>query len=233
MRTRIFTLLVAFLAIAGNAVWAAEPEKPEGLTGEGTEISPYELDSKEDLEWFRDLVNDGDYDACAKLTADIDLESEEWEPIYYCSEEGITAELSYTGTFDGNNKTIKGLNISDDPKDYATGLFGAIGVVKMNFSGSMETEHIGEVKNLTVEGSFNEDLTTAGGICGYNAGTIQNCVSSITTLDVNRATMGGICAYNLGTITKCINKGNIRTSSDVGGICGKNRGKGIVEQCYI
>ena len=232
MNTRIFTLLFAFLAMVGNAVWGqGTTTTPETETIDGKTF--YLLDSKEDLEWFRDYVNEGNPEACAKLTADIDLENEEWEPIYYCSEEGITAELSYTGTFDGNNKTIKGLNISDDPNDYATGLFGAIGVVKMNFSGSMETEHIGEVKNLTVEGSFNEDLTTAGGICGYNAGTILNCVSNISTTKSNRTTMGGICAYNLGTITKCINKGSITTTiGNVGGICGINRGEGIIEQCY-
>ena len=228
MNTRIFTLLIAFLAMVGNAVWGQTK-----LSGTGTEADPYLISTADELKAFRDLVNGGNADACAKLTADITLsDDEDWEPIYYCSEEGMTAVLSYTGTFDGNNKTIKGLNIGNDPKNYVTALFGAIGVVKMHFSGSMETEHIGEVKNLTVEGSFDKDLTAAGGICGYNAGTIRNCVSNISTSDLNRATMGGICAYNLGTITKCINKGNIKTSSDVGGICGKNRGEGIVEQCY-
>ena len=227
MIKRITTLVFVFLTIVGNAVWATDPQ----LTGSGTESDPYQISTAADLKAFRDYVNEGHPEACAKLMADIDLENEEWTPIYYCSEEGITATLSYTGTFDGNNKTIKGLNISKD--NYASALFGAIGVVKMNFSGSMETEHIGEVKNLTVEGSFNEDLTTAGGICGYNAGTILNCVSNISTSKSNRTTMGGICAYNLGTITKCINKGSITTTiGNVGGICGINRGEGIIEQCY-
>ena len=229
MKSRIITLLVAFLAIAGNAVWG----QGTSWTGQGTGTpeNPYQISNADDLKAFRELVNGGKADACAILINNIDLENEEWTPIYYCSEEGITATLSYTGTFDGNNKTIKGLNISKD--NYASALFGAIGVIEMNFSGSMETKSIGEVKDLTVEGSFNKDLTTtAGGICGYNAGTIRNCVSNITTSDFNRATIGGICSYNLGTITKCINKGNIKTSSDAGGICGKNGGEGIIEQCY-
>ena len=68
MRTRIFTLLVAFLAIAGNAVWAQVSEKPSDMNGNGTVASPYELDSKEDLEWFRDYVNDGNPGVCAILT---------------------------------------------------------------------------------------------------------------------------------------------------------------------
>ena len=232
MKTRIFTLLVAFLTIAGNAVWGQETSWTG--QGKGTADDPYQISTPDELKAFRDLVNGGDADACAKLTDNIELDSsEEWEPIYYCSEEGMTAVLSYTGTFDGNNKTIKGLNIGKDPKNYAIALFGAIGVIKMNFSGSMETEHIGEVKDLTVEGSFNKDLTTtAGGICGYNAGTIRNCVSNISTSDFNWGTKGGISAYNLGTITKCINKGDIKTKSGAGGICGINRGDGIIEQCY-
>ena len=49
MRTRIFTLLVAFLAIAGNAVWGQETTKPSDMNGNGTTTSPYELNSKEDL----------------------------------------------------------------------------------------------------------------------------------------------------------------------------------------
>ena len=229
MIKRITTLVFVFLTIVGNAVWG----QGTSWTGQGTGTpeNPYQISNADDLKAFRNLVNGGKADACAILIDNIDLENEEWTPIYYCSEEGITATLSYTGTFDGNNKTIKGLNISKD--NYASALFGAIGVIEMNFSGSMETKSIGEVKDLTVEGSFNKDLTTtAGGICGYNAGTIRNCVSNITTSDFNRATIGGICAYNLGTITKCINKGNIKTSSGAGGICGKNGGEGIIEQCY-
>ena len=87
MRTRIFTLLVAFLAIAGNAVWGQETS----WTGEGTGTpeDPYQISTPEELKAFRDLVNGGDADACAILTADIDLEGNSenpWTPIRYISQ---------------------------------------------------------------------------------------------------------------------------------------------------
>ena len=108
MNTRIFTLLFAFLAIAGNAVWGQETS----WTGEGsgTKEAPYIISTADELKAFRDLVNDGDYDACAKLTADITLDSsEEWTPIIATT----TSGMGYVGTFDGDGKTIKGLSIKE------------------------------------------------------------------------------------------------------------------------
>ena len=147
MRTRIFTLLVAFLAIAGNAVWGQETTKPSDMNGDGTTTAPYELDSKEDLEWFRDYVNEGNPGACAKLTDNIDLDSsEEWEPIGYADDTSF--KYSYTGTFDGNGYTISGLCIGSDPQSIGSGLFRVVGIFDMF---SFDKQRNGIVKNLIVE----------------------------------------------------------------------------------
>ena len=199
MRTRIFTLLVAFLAIAGNAVWGQETTTPD------TEIigskTFYLLDSKEDLEWFRDYVNEGNPGACAKLTDNINLNlnftfsedgysgsgtPEEWEPIMSKTGSGLNMSASYTGVFDGGGFTIKGLYInkenssSSNPLDILsslyTGLFGIVGDQSATTFPSS-----GEVKNLIVEGYIECNVPNmgAGGICGVNYGTIQDCINKV------------------------------------------------------
>ena len=232
MRTRIFTLLVAFLAIAGNAVWGQETTKPSDMSGDGTITSPYELNSKEDLEWFRDLVNGGDADACAKLTADIDLESEEWEPIGYA--DGTNLKYSYTGTFDGDGHTISGICIGEDSQSVSSGLFRVIGVLDlMTIGSSTPQQGDGTVKNLTIKGTVSTSLKytgSIGGICGFNIGTIQNCTSYISFEEPVWGAAGGICSNNYGVITNCINEGDITSNGYSGGICGLNSGQ--IKICY-
>ena len=133
----------------------AQDGLPPGL---GTEASPYEISTATQLENFRDLVNDendqtADPDAHAKLMNDIDLSSvcgeslnsgTSWNPI------GTSEENAYTGTFDGNGKTISGLYINDSTADYQ-GLFGFVG-------------RSGKVQNLSVSGSVSGDIS--GGVVG-------------------------------------------------------------------
>ena len=247
MKTRIFTLLVAFLAIAGNAVWGQEHTFPGG---DGSKDNPYQISTADDLKAFRDLVNGGDADACAKLTGNINLNPgftfsedgytgsgtpEEWEPIRYISQDSFFDVLSYTGTFDGDGHTISGLYISDDKKNYGSGLFGVVGVfdVMAMTSTGLDESLQGVVKNLTVKGNFISTETSAlGGICAYNVGTIQNCTNEITT-DISssgKGNVGGICANNFGIITACVNNGTIQSSTTAGGICAMN--SGTIEKCY-
>lgn len=48
--------------------------------GEGTAEAPYLVGTLNELNWFRDTVNGGETGICAKLTADIALDTE-WTPI--------------------------------------------------------------------------------------------------------------------------------------------------------
>lgn len=79
------TLTLALAAPAGAADYAG---------GSGTRNDPYLISTAQQLAQFRDQVNRGDSDLCAKLVADIDLGGQSWEPI------GLT-RTGYTGTFDG------------------------------------------------------------------------------------------------------------------------------------
>ena len=98
---------------------------------------------------------------CAVLTADIDLNNEEWTPI------GPSESSAYTGTFDGQGHTVRNLSITGDVK--RAGLFGCvIG---------------GAIRKLTVAGSVSctVDQGWCGGIAGYaERETIENCASLCT-----------------------------------------------------
>ena len=114
MSKRVLSLLMALvlcfsmlpaaaLAEEGAAAFAANAEdKPQG---DGTESNPYLIGAVNELKWFRDTVNGGETDICAKLTADISYKryvsnpEPKWEPIG-------TEENRYTGTFDGNGFRI-------------------------------------------------------------------------------------------------------------------------------
>ena len=225
MRTRIFTLLVAFLAIAGNAVWGQETSWIG--EGTGTPEDPYQISTPDELKAFRDLVNGGDADACAILTDNIELDSsEEWEPIGYADDASL--KYSYTGTFDGYGHTISGLCIGSDPQSIGSGLFRVVGIFDM---WSFDKQRNGIVKNLIVEGSVgNISTDTNGIICGINIGTIQNCINNISGGDNKLTSLGGICGANYGSIIGCVNTGDI-TAGSVGGISAINY-EGKIEQCY-
>ena len=231
MIKRITTLVFVFLTIVGNAVWAQETQP----SGQGTENNPYLLGTEADLKWFQEHVGKSEENAkaCAKLTANITLSSnEEWEPIGYVN--SSTFEYSYTGTFDGGGFTISNLCIGEDSQSIGSGLFRAVGTCKIVLDGSTPQQTEGTVKNLTVIGSVSTSIEytgSVGGICAYNVGTIQNCTSNISFKEPVWGSAGGICATNNGSIMNCVNKGNIMSNGCTGGICGINS-SGEIEICY-
>ena len=116
---------------------------------------------------------------------------------------------SFAGNFDGNNKTISGLNISVAGNN--VGLFGYI-------SGAT-------IKNLTVNGSV-KGSSNVGGVVGYANGTnIKNATNNASV--EGDTSVGGIVGYAdstsrmYGTI---VNSGNITANSMVGGVSGENHG---------
>ena len=192
----------------------------------------YEISNAGQLYWFAGLVN-GTLDgveqnklANAILTANITVNENlldslqydtkgnvsngsdfiTWTPIADCMEDHITL---YSGTFDGNNKTVSGLYFNDNST--RIGLFGS-------------SEADGNIKNVGVVDSYFKGNDFVGGVCGRNDGTITNCYNAgnLTAIK-SSATIGGICGYNSGTVTNCYNTGTVTATdqvASVGGVCG-------------
>ena len=231
----------------------------------------YEISNAGQLYWFAGLVN-GTLDgveqnklANAILTANITVNENlldslqydtkgnvsngsdfiTWTPIADCMEDHITL---YSGTFDGNNKTVSGLYFNDNSA--RIGLFGSseadgsiknVGVVDSyfkgnNFVGGVCGRNDGTITNCYNAGNLTaiESSATIGGICGYNGGTVTNCYNTGTvTATGSVASVGGVCGYSIAPISNCYNIGTVTATgsdSDISGICGYNLGP--IKNCY-
>ena len=175
------------------------------------------------------------------LADNIDLTGKDWTPI------GTSFGNSYTGTFDGNGKTITGLTVTGS--DRYTGLFGFIkGTVKnvvlteINITSGTFVSGVagwsfgGNIENCSVSGSVSG--SDVGGVVGYQqGGSITGCSSSATVKGTQRA--GGVAGTtNSGaTLTACYATGDVTVENDgtsyawAGGIVGTNGGNSILA-CY-
>ncbi len=219
--------------------------KDKGYTDDGQ--GNYTVTSAEGLKNIAKLVNEEwKLGINITLTADIDLSGIDWTPI------GKDDNKAYTGTFDGNGKTITGLTVTGSYK-YA-GLFGDIdenGTVKnvvledvqitsdnsSGYAGGVAGDSWGTIENCSVSGSVS-GTTFAGGVVGSQwGGSITGCNSSATVKGVIFA--GGIAGEtNYGaTLTACYATGDVTVENDgtnnshAGGVVGYNGG-GTLTACY-
>ena len=117
---------------------------------------------------------------------------------------------NFTGTFDGNNKTITGLTINQSATDNV-GLFASIA-------------EGGTVKNLKLDDVDITAGSNVGAIVGENKGTIENCsVSGSVTGSSKNSYVGGIAGWHReGTITDCHSSATVKGMAYVGGIAGQS-----------
>ena len=147
------------------------------------------------------------------LADNIDLTGKDWTPI------GTSFGNSYTGTFDGNGKTITGLTVTGSYK-YA-GLFGDI-------------NENGTVKNVVLEGvQITSDNSSgyAGGVAGDSWGTIENCSVSGSVSGTTFA--GGVVGSQWGgSITGCNSSATVKGVIFAGGIAGETNSGASLTGCY-
>lgn len=147
----------------------------------------YEIGTAKQLEWFMAYVNEADPSAKAKLTADIEANDIVWSPIG-------TIDRPFTGTFDGQGFTINGLKYTDY-RGECSGMFGKTGPTAL-------------IKHLTLKDcKFGNNNKYVGSFCGWNEGTLLNCLNQNTTVSGMNA--GGICGRNSGTISNCLSTGKV------------------------
>lgn len=218
----IGVLLIAAVfaaGIAGSDNTAGAVNFPDG---NGTPENPYIISDYSDLVTLSQLIAQ-EPDAYAgahyrvsvkSITADA-TGGETFIPI------GSEAN-PFTGNFDGNGVIISGLTV--DSNDNYVGLFGYVGADAV----------ISEV------GLYKADIATnyyyAGGIAGYNAGSISSCFVHGSISGLQR--VGGIAGYNAGVIENCYSSGAIVPPpgsvaiSYAGGLVGEIAAGGALRYSY-
>ena len=190
-------------------------DKDKGYTDDGQ--GNYTVTSAEGLKNIAKLVNEEwKLGINITLTAAIDLKGIDWTPI------GIDYNHQYTGTFNGNGKTITGLTVTGS--DQYAGLFGYIG------SG-------GTVKNVVLEGvqiESDNDMSDVGGVAGQSYGNIENCsVSGSVSVSGTNSIAGGVVGYQTGgSITGCSSSATVNAGGVAGGVVGLADGGATLTACY-
>ena len=229
-----------------SGVAAAEPLvdlDPVDLNGEGTATDPYEISNASELQSMR-----GNLSANYTLMGTIEAaNTSAWndgagfEPIGNDSE-------PFTGTFDGNEQTIRALAINrttDDP----VGLFGAtdeatierVGLVDVDivgnasagstiFVGGLVGNMSGTVDTTFVNGSV-DGSDTVGGLVGNLNGTVTD--SYATSSVDGGARVGGLVGFSPdGEIRSSYAVGVVDdTAATAGGLVGENSG-GVVDSYW-
>lgn len=158
----------------------------EGLEGEGTEASPYLVDSADDL-----AKVDNDPAGHYEVVADIDLTD--------VVRTQIGRDAAFTGVFDGGGHTISGLGALPDQ---GPGLFadnhGTIRdlvvhgdvVTDRSTAGLVTDQNHGTVERVRVDGSITA-TSYVGGVTGHHFGVVRD---SVSTADVHATTLyaGGV-----------------------------------------
>ena len=228
-----------------GGAWAqTKPSKGDGKVG-----NPYIITTAKELKWFRDEVNRGRNNICAKIADNVEvidmstvchaadkfqnLEEKSWVPIG-------NNNNKYQGTFDGNNKTITNLYINASQLN--VGLFGYTyeGTIKnLTFEYANVTNtnnYAGVLVGKAFWGSTLQNIKISntcqikggkytGGIAGYLDGNAYNCVNCAKVQGIQY--IGGLCGYysrisnSINSMTACANYGNVTASSlGVGGLVG-------------
>ena len=214
-RNRLFTMLLLVMAILmpyGGAWAQTQPSKGDGKVG-----NPYIITKAEELKWFRDEVDRGRNNICAKIADNVEvidmstvchaadksqnLEEKSWVPI------GDRNIIKYRGTFDGNGKTITNLYIN----------------ASQNYMGLFGYTDEGTIKNLTFEyANVTNTNNYAGVLVGkaFRGSTLQNIKISNTCQIKGGKYTGGIAGYLDGNAYNCVNCATVQGIQNIGGLCG-------------
>lgn len=194
----------------------------------------FNIGSKEELKDLMLAVNTG-YTfkgMVVRLTKDLVLTSD--DQINLGNE-----KYPFEGIFDGNGKTISGLNQTGGLFGYTRG--ATIQNVKLvaprveSSGGSLGTL-VNKAENTTIFycstladgldlGDVNGSGNNTGGLIGEAIGTtsLSNCYAIVpVTVNVTANNIGGLIGYSEGTVTHCLAQGAVQASagSSVGGLIG-------------
>ena len=197
-----------FSAVKTSAdVWDGTAVATGFASGNGTQASPYIINTAAQLVYFRKQVDagvtfEGKY---VKLNKDIDLAGHLFDPIGFGYTYGKDSNTAFMGTFDGGNHTIYGLyqngwDLDPDKTNYSTYTYSTAG------GGLFASIENATIKNLVVSGAeIVFECVDIGIVVGYAQGNchFENIVVTDSTIaNYNRATgavVGEVCYGSYGT----------------------------------
>lgn len=218
------------------------PTTALALDGEGTETSPYIIESVTDWDELADYIAnyaDSLTGNWVKLGADIDFG--ETEP----TRMGYDLQTVFNGTLDGNGKTIKGITLSPSA-DCEGGLFLSTGpnalLSDFTAEGTITTDtlytggivgiHYGTMRGVTGKMTITASQGYAAGIAGYAAtgSVFEDCAheGEVTSADEYFAGIAAFCESGV-TFESCVNRGTLTYTGDATTISGAS---GIAAYCY-
>ena len=200
---------------------------PMSLMAIERDYGTYLISSANDLMEYVQIVNAGERETYARLTADIDTRplGDKFVPIG-------TAEYPYDGTFDGANHTITIALVSTHD---CYGLFPYL-------CGG------GHVTNLHVDGTLEVWHNNVGGLVGLLSAfaVVERCISSVDITVKSGRYVGGLIGWSNGIYTppytrieNCIYTGHIMGHTDFTccGIVGwcdyGNEGHTVIKNCLV
>lgn len=202
--------MLLVLSIVPAQAFAVEP-RAEKLAGSGTADDPYQIATAQQFDSIRN-----DLTAHYILTQDIDLSSvADFQPIGSVTfadadEDGnMKAEKAFTGTLDGNGKTISNVTVKDNGNLIGVGVFG----VTMNQASITDLT----LCNVTSTGS---NALATGGLVGYgmSQGGVKNIKLTASSGKTNTITGTNCVGGGFGTtVTGCTAKNCTINANDASG----------------
>ena len=232
------------------------------LSGTGTEADPFLIQSAADFAYFAAQVNantaasGSNYKVTTfkgqyfKMTKSIDLNG---NYLIVGMHAGWNNYQGFFGHFNGNNCSIRGINLDGSTGSSSTALFGCVntGSIKnLSIYGSVKgNAGAAGLVGYTVTNAVIENVTsyvnvtskvgngrqgTVGGIVANqenSAGALLNCVN-YGTVTCDSYIVGGIVGSGGATMTNCVNWGDVTGGNvSVGGISGSTKDKGTITGC--
>ena len=196
--------------VNGFCTCETAPYEPASLDSEGY----YEIDNGGKLFWLAFVVNNGNCNANARLTADIDLENRPWKPMG----NGVN---NHSGEFDGQGHSIKNLNIKSDASTTYSAFIGC-------HSGTKDVHDFWISGSVTASGTTYDHFASGVVASSKGAHKIRDiwCSVDVTnpaTTQVSLRMAGIVVRAEGSTIDRCVYDGKVTgaaTNLQVAGILG-------------
>lgn len=186
-----------------------------------TANADFQINSKTDLETFRNNVNNGTTYAgeTIYLNVDIDMGGASWTPIANNKSENSSL---FQGIFNGQGHTISSFNVN---VNNSVGTLASASEYNSNAFAGLFGTNSGVIKNLKISNAVISATTNgiqtsscAGAIVGLNRGTVTNCQASNCTISATQ-NYGAVSIGNKHMAIAC-------------GIAGATRSGCLVSDCY-